>query len=200
MHLTGPPITIYEEVFADIVEDLARLQNRPENEEVMRHTGEIARDTLGMPDSEDSHEDWMSLHIEHLLGLGYNDMTRPDDVISRRTTGLRCDGVFRGNGAIYLHVECKHELGLGGIADIQAPLTLLKIISGPEACRAPSVRDKLVIDTFLFSILQSATRHVVHVYMYPLRGTTSHSAAPFSLIYTPTNHLPTTSTLVATHS
>ena len=48
---------------ADIVEDPARLQNRPENVEVMYHTGEIARDSLGIPDSEDSHENWMSIHI-----------------------------------------------------------------------------------------------------------------------------------------
>ncbi|KAF8129786.1 hypothetical protein EV363DRAFT_1450836 [Boletus edulis] len=41
IHRTGPPITIYEEVFADIVDNLAHLSDIPDDEYVLAKTGEF---------------------------------------------------------------------------------------------------------------------------------------------------------------
>jgi hypothetical protein len=54
------------------------------------------------------------------------------------TTDVKSDVVTLENGAIYLHIECKNELGLGGIIDFQEVPTFIKHAAKPRVCHTPS--------------------------------------------------------------
>lgn len=132
-HRDGPPITIYEEVFAEMVDDIACLSSRPDNEDILAKLSELAVRSLEIYDSDSQRESALYPLIESLLGV---QLERRGPSSATVKTGASVEE----NGAIYLHVDCKNELGLGGVADLQGALTLLKRISEPKACFALSNR------------------------------------------------------------
>ncbi|KAG6374321.1 hypothetical protein JVT61DRAFT_4348 [Boletus reticuloceps] len=68
--------------------------------------------------------------VEALLGWGVNltDDAHPSEPL----LSVSSNAFVQENRAIYLHIECRNELGLGGIPDFQGPLALLKHIAEPE--------------------------------------------------------------------
>lgn len=133
---TGPLITIYEEVFADVIDDLACLSDHPVNEDILTEIGGLVVKSLGIYDSASERENVMSPLIESLLGV---KLTSDAHTSISPLEAKKSDAIIPENGAIYLHLECRNELELGGMADFQGlgPHTLLKHIAEPEVCRSP---------------------------------------------------------------
>ena len=117
MDFTGPLITIYDEIFADIVHDLAHLRELPDNEQILGRIGELAARSLDIYDSETGRMCAMHSLIGTLLGVQFD----PRDFTSTAVS----ENVFvQKNSAIFLHMEFKSELGMGG-----------KVCSIPSVCK-----------------------------------------------------------------
>lgn len=128
---TGPPIIIYEQIFADIVDDLAYLSDRPDNVDILAKIGELATKSVATYDSVSERTHAVYPLIENLLDI---ELT----TTSESAVAAKSDAVALENGAIYLHLECKNELGLGGIVDFQEVPTFLKHAAKPKVCHTPS--------------------------------------------------------------
>ncbi|KAG6372511.1 hypothetical protein JVT61DRAFT_7617 [Boletus reticuloceps] len=125
VHVSGPPITIYEEAFADIVHDLANPSDQQLDDYTLSKATELSIALLKIYETESLRVTAISQLIENLLDVKFELNYSPWP-----STGVESDGAAIQDGAIYLHLECKNELGIGGIADFQGALTLLKHISG----------------------------------------------------------------------
>ncbi|KAF8452201.1 hypothetical protein L210DRAFT_2018421 [Boletus edulis BED1] len=123
----GPPITIYEEVFADIVDDLARLEDLPDNQDILDEIGDFAVQSVQTYSNRSERESSLYPLIETLLGVDRMIRNVDDDYIF---TDMKSHAVAKEKDAIYLHVECKNELGLDGME--RGALTMLKYISDPQ--------------------------------------------------------------------
>ncbi|KAF8123602.1 hypothetical protein EV363DRAFT_1356234 [Boletus edulis] len=129
IHRTGPPITIYEEVFADIVDNLTHLSDIPDDEYVLAKTGEFVKNALDVYLCEAERESSVHALVETLLDVELRTCV-PTSIPT-----MESDAVVEENGAIFFHVECKNELGLGGIANLQGPRILLKHITESKYAR-----------------------------------------------------------------
>ncbi|KAF8130575.1 hypothetical protein EV363DRAFT_1332352 [Boletus edulis] len=122
----GPPITIYEEVFADIADDLAHLEDLPDsNQDILDEIGDFANQSLETYSSTFERESTLYHLIETLLGV---EMIRNEDYST--FTDVKRHAVAKERDAIYLHVECKNELGMGGME--RGALTMLRYIANPK--------------------------------------------------------------------
>ncbi|KAG6372710.1 hypothetical protein JVT61DRAFT_7477 [Boletus reticuloceps] len=122
----GPPITIYEEVFADIADDLAHLEDLPDtNQDILDEIGDFANQSLQTYSSTFERESTLYHLIETLLGV---EMIRNEDYST--FMDMKRHAVAKERDAIYLYVECKNELGLGGME--RGALTMLRYIANPK--------------------------------------------------------------------
>ena len=121
------------------MDDLAHLSDRPHNEDILAKIGELAAKSVAIYATESGREEAVYPLIEILLDI---QLARNASA-SSLPTAAKSDAIALENSAIYLHLECKNELGLGGIADFQGALTFLKHAAGPGVCRAPSGDKKL---------------------------------------------------------
>ncbi|KAF8558359.1 hypothetical protein OG21DRAFT_1380524, partial [Imleria badia] len=133
MGYTGPPITIYEEVFADIVDDLDHLSDLPDNEDILAEIGKFTTNSLKIYDSNSECSSAVYSLVGSLLGVDLVTKLIPP-YVDVKSGVVACEQ----NNAIYLHIQSNNELGLGGIADVQGALTLLKEMAHSKACCVPS--------------------------------------------------------------
>jgi len=200
---SGPAISIYEPIFAQVKDSISKVGNTAVDEEVVVRTRNLFVESSRIFDTDKVREEAVCPILGKLLGIKLQPHYR-----LARSEGESGDAVTlvkladQSTEAITAHFELKNEPGNGGDCELQGPLTLRKHIASDQVGTKSTFPAGIVLANWMVahSTLEYAMYHAALASLSPLRVRNSLSLAPSSSISSWYNVLVKPSNLTGTHS
>lgn len=129
----GPPISIYEPIFAHVVDNLDNLANRLVEEDLIEDVAMLFDKATLIYSSVSARLDAINLVLGKILGVyffnasqTYGHKTAESDAVAR------CSTAVPHVSAVFAHAQFKNEMGMSGDGELQGALTFRKYVASRE--------------------------------------------------------------------